>query len=54
MEDMRETVAALRNLSLKGATDALKRLRELQTKATKLAELVVGCSPRDKKYGTKS
>ena len=47
MENIRKMVAVLRSLSLDGAPQAMSRLRELQAKATKLAELVVGCSPRD-------
>lgn len=51
MEDMREMVAALRNLRLKGASEVLKRLCELQKKATKQAELVAREHPRDGKRG---
>ena len=47
MENMREMVAALMNLSLEETPQALECLRKLQAKATRLAELVVGCSPRD-------
>ena len=47
MEDMREMVAALRNLRLEAKPEAIDHLRELRAKATKLGDLVVGCSPRD-------